>query len=93
MRSVSGETHKQRTKIALARAIYPQRELVSINNAGYWGFLTLTPYRGWSEITFSPRSFIAFIFRSGYAATEHYDAEVGALLPSAERLLAEARGT
>lgn len=58
---------------------------------GYWRFLTRAPYRGWNEFTFSPRAFITFIFRSGYAASESYDADVGALFTSAERLLAEAR--
>ena len=47
-----------------------------MNNAGYWGFLTRTLYHGWNEFTFSPQSFIAFIFRSGHAATEQYDDEV-----------------
>ena len=58
---------------------------------GYWWFLTRTPYRGWNEFTFSPQAFITFIFRSGYAASENYDAEVAALFQSAERLLVEAR--
>ena len=58
---------------------------------GYWRFLTRTPYHGWNEFTFSPQAFITFIFRSGYAASENYDTEVGALFLSAERLLAEAR--
>lgn len=56
--------------------------------AGYWAFLARRPYAGWEGFADDPEGFIRFIGPI-YTPTPGYADRVLALLPEAERLLAQ----
>ena len=57
---------------------------------GYWAFINRSVYDGWKNSP-TPEHFIRFIAQCGYCPTVGYADEVLALVPTAEKLLSEAK--
>jgi hypothetical protein len=60
--------------------------------AGYWRFIARAPYQGWQDFAQDPPGYVAFLKARGYAGDPGYTAKVLAVLPEAERLLADTGG-
>lgn len=55
--------------------------------AGYWRFLSRSPYKGLEGYTNTPESFIGFLKSKGYSTDPGYVEKVMSLLPEAQKLL------